>query len=134
MVQIPDHELEFRASRAGGPGGQHVNKTSTRIEVRWNVVQSPSINDAQRQRILDRLGSRIDGEGWLRVVAAGTRSQLRNREAARERLIGLVRQGAAVPTPRKKTRTPAAERRKRLETKRLRSRLKDARRRVRDDD
>lgn len=134
MVVIPDDELEFRASRASGPGGQHVNKTSTRIEVRWHVAQSPSIDEAQRQRILTKLGSRLDGDGWLRVVAASTRSQLRNREAARERLIALVQRSVVVPKPRKRTSTPKSERLKRLEVKRLRSQVKETRRRVRDDE
>jgi ribosome-associated protein len=134
MIVIPDHELEFQASRAGGPGGQHVNKTATRIEVRWNVRLSHAIDEEQRQRLLTRLASRLDGDGWLRVVAADTRSQLRNREAARERLTALVGKALVRPNQRRKTKTPAAERQKRLETKRRRGQLKATRRRVKTDE
>lgn len=134
MIAIPDYELEFRATRAGGPGGQHVNKTSTRIEVRWNVIRSPAIDDVQRARLLAKLASRLDQEGWLRVVSAESRSQLRNREAARERLLALVEKAVALPKPRHKTKTPRVERKKRLEAKRRHGELKAARRRIRDDD
>jgi ribosome-associated protein len=134
MIVIPDHELEFQASRAGGPGGQHVNKTATRIEVRWNVRLSHAIDEEQRQRLLTRLASRLDGDGRLRVVAADTRSQLRNREAARERLTALVGKALVRPNQRRKTKTPAAERQKRLETKRRRGQLKATRRRVKTDE
>jgi ribosome-associated protein len=133
MVTIPADELEFRASRAGGPGGQHVNKTSSRIEVRWKVTESAAVTDSERARILAKLGSRIDREGWLRVVAAGTRSQLRNREAARERLLALVEKALAVPKPRRATRVPAGERERRLLLKRQRSRIKASRRPIRDE-
>jgi len=134
MTAIPEGELEYRASRAGGPGGQHVNKTSTRIEVRWNVATSAALDPAQRQRLLKVLAQRIDGEGWLRTVASDSRSQLRNREAARERLIALVEEALVEPKARRKTKTPARERAKRLKAKRLRAEVKATRRRVRDDE
>jgi ribosome-associated protein len=132
--RIPDDELEFRATRAGGPGGQHVNTSSTRVEVRWNVETSRQLGPAQRARLRLKLGSRIDAEGWLRVVAADTRSQTRNREAAVERLRGLVERALAVPRPRRPTRVPAAERHRRLETKRRRGATKRDRRRIQDDE
>jgi ribosome-associated protein len=127
---IPDNEIRFRASRSGGPGGQHVNQSSTRVEVRWNVTESPSLTEHERDLITERLGSRIDSKGFLRVVADERRSQLRNREAAVERLNALVRQALKTPKPRKKTKPPASANIKRLEEKRRRSARKLQRRPV----
>lgn len=121
---IPADEIEFRASRSGGPGGQHVNTTSTRIEARWNVAESAALSERQRQRLLDKLASRLDSRGVLRVVAAARRSQLQNREAAVERLQAIVRDALRVPKPRKKTKPSRAVIEKRLEQKRRRSQRK----------
>ncbi len=128
--RIPDSELSFRASRAGGPGGQHVNQSSTKVEVRWQVTESPSITEAERERLLEKLTSRIDSKGFLRVVADERRSQLRNREAAVERLNELVREALKTPKPRRKTKPPASANRKRLEDKRKRGAQKQQRRPV----
>ena len=81
-VAIPRAELEARASRAGGAGGQHVNTSSTRVELRWNVAASRALDERSRSRILHKLATRIDSEGVLRVVASKRRSQLQNREQA----------------------------------------------------
>ncbi len=126
---IPDHELEFRATRSGGPGGQHVNTSSTRVEVQWNLRTSSVLTPDQRTRLLTKLASKIDAEGWIRVVASDSRSQLRNKEAARERLQDLVARGLMVPKRRKETRIPKAEKARRLEQKRRRSGIKRDRRR-----
>ncbi len=126
---IPDHELEFRATRSGGPGGQHVNTSSTRVEVQWNLRTSSVVTPDQRARLLTKLASKIDAEGWIRVVASDSRSQLRNKEAARERLQDLVGRGLVVPKRRKETRIPKAEKARRLEQKRRRSGIKRDRRR-----
>lgn len=131
---VPETELEFRASRAGGPGGQHVNKASTRIEVLWDVVRSPSVDDEQRSRILTVLASRIDAAGVLRVVAAERRSQLRNRQAALERLQALVDRALYRPPTRKPTRPPRAAKERRIKHKRHRSKAKQLRGRVRDEE
>ena len=128
--QIPDAELSFRATRAGGPGGQHVNQTSTRVEVRWQVTTSPSLTETQRERLLEKLSSRIDSRGFLRVVAEERRSQLRNREAAVERLNALVQAALKTPKPRKKTKPPRSADRRRLDEKRQRSIQKQQRRPV----
>src|SRR6202008_3966590 len=101
-VAIPLSELSFRASRSGGPGGQHVNTSSTRVEVWWDVAASPSLSEDQRQRLLSRLASRLDGAGRLRLVSSTSRSQLRNREDATERLCEVVARALAVPKPRKR--------------------------------
>src|SRR5687768_3370139 len=120
MFTIPAHELEFRVSRAGGPGGQHVNKTATRAEVLWNVVQTPLLSEPERQRVLHKLANRIGADGVLRVVAEDPRTQLRNRRAATERLIRLVDVARRAPKPRKATRPSRAAKRARLDSKRKR--------------
>ena len=127
-VQIPRTELDVRASRASGAGGQHVNKTSTRVELTWSVASSPSLNDADRARLLVRLASRISDEGELRVVASDTRSQLQNRELAELRLAEMVRRALIVPKTRKKTRPSRASKQARLDAKRITSQKKKLRR------
>src|SRR5215207_10471978 len=85
-LAIPRAELEYRATRAGGAGGQHVNTSSTRIELLWNVVTTSVLDEEARARVAARLASRIDSEGWIRVVSSARRSQQQNREAAESRL------------------------------------------------
>jgi ribosome-associated protein len=131
---LPLTELDYRATRSGGPGGQHVNTSSTRIEVWWDVRSSPSLTEEQRARLVVRLAGRLDGEGRLRIVASQSRSQLRNREAATERLRELVASALAVPKPRKRTRPSPAAKAARLEAKRRRSALKRDRRQPRHDE
>ena len=121
---LPLAELEFRASRSGGPGGQHVNTSSTRVELWWDVANSPTLSDEQRRRLLDRLATRLDGNGRLRVVAGGTRSQLRNREEATERLRQMVAAALVVPKARKRTRPSRGAKAGRLEDKRRRAAVK----------
>ncbi len=124
--EMPDigPELEYRASRSGGPGGQHVNTSSTRIEVWWDVAASPALSEAQRARLLTVLASRLDGAGRLRLVSSGSRSQLRNREEVTERLRKLVARALVVPKPRKRTRPSRAAKAARVEAKRRRSATK----------
>src|SRR6185436_18362206 len=98
---IPDHELRFRATRASGPGGQHVNKTSTRIEVLWDVDRTSVLTDAERQRVRQKLANRFDADGFLRVAADERRSMVQNRAAAVERLHTLVDHARRAPKPRK---------------------------------
>ena len=131
---LPLSELDYRATRSGGPGGQHVNTSSTRIEVWWDVGASPTLTDEQRARLLTRLATRLDGEGRLRIVASASRSQLRNREAATERLREIVAAGLAVAKPRKRTKPSRAAKAARLEAKRRRSATKRERRPPRHDD
>ena len=127
-LRLPVAELEFRASRSGGPGGQHVNTSSTRVEVTWDVAGSPALSEEQRQRLLVRLASRLDGTGRIRLVSSGTRSQLRNRQDVTERLREVVAQALVVPKARKRTRTPRAAKAARLENKRRRAATKRDRR------
>ncbi|HET9425757.1 MAG TPA: alternative ribosome rescue aminoacyl-tRNA hydrolase ArfB [Gemmatimonadaceae bacterium] len=128
-IAVPRSELVYRASRSGGAGGQHVNTSSTRIELLWDFRRSPSINDAQKERIGSKLAARIDGDGMLRVVAGNRRSQLQNRMAAEDRLAILVRDALHVARKRRATKPTRASKEKRLETKKLRSRKKSERRR-----
>jgi ribosome-associated protein len=125
---IPRAELAYRASRSGGPGGQHVNTSSTRVEVVWDVGASPSLSDAQRARLQEKLANRINGEGELLLAARDHRSQLQNKEAATERLVELVRQALVIPKPRKKTRPSRAAKEARLQAKKRQSDKKKMRR------
>ena len=127
-LQLPLSELDYRATRSGGPGGQHVNTSSTRIEVWWDVATSPTLTDDQRSRLLGRLAHRLDAAGRLRVVASESRSQLRNREAATERLRDLVAAALKVAKPRKRTKPSRAAKAARLEAKRRRAATKRERR------
>jgi ribosome-associated protein len=133
-LRIPREELTTRASRAGGPGGQHVNTSSTRIEVVWNIDRSTALHDADRARLRERLASRIDAEGNVRVVASESRSQRRNRDLAEERLAELVRQALVIPKRRRPTRPTKSSVEARLTDKRRRSSTKHDRRRRPDDD
>jgi ribosome-associated protein len=131
---IPPEELVVRATRAGGPGGQHVNTSSTRIEIVWNIDQSAALSEAQRARLRDKLSTRIDASGNLRVVAADSRSQRQNRDLAERRLTDIVRGALVVPKRRRPTRPTKASVEKRLDAKRRRSSTKQDRRRRPGDD
>lgn len=128
-LSIPRSELTYRASRSGGPGGQHVNTSSTRIELLWDFARSRVLDETSRARITEKLASRIDAEGNVRVVASDRRSQQQNREAAETRLAELIRRALVVPKPRKKTNPPRAAKEKRLAEKRQRAERKERRRR-----
>ena len=127
-LSLPLAELEYRASRSGGPGVQHVNTSSTRIEVWWDVAGSSALTEEQRARLLARLATRLDSAGRLRLVSSGSRSQLRNREEVTERLRDLVAAALRVPKARKRTRPSRAAKAARLEAKRRRSAVKRERR------
>jgi len=115
-------ELRFRFSRSSGPGGQHAQKSSTRVEARFDVEASTGLNEAERRRVLDRLGPLV------RSVSQDERSQLRNRELAVERLLEQVADAARPRRPRKPTEPTAGSRERRLDDKRRQSELKQLRR------
>lgn len=123
-VSVPRSELEYRASRSSGPGGQHVNTSSTRIELLWNLEASRVLTEEQRARLRMRLASRLDSTGALRVVSSVRRSQQQNKEAADERLAALVRHALHVPKRRRVTKRPKAANEKRLSEKKHRGALK----------
>ncbi len=127
-------ELREAATRSGGPGGQHVNKTSTRVTVRWNVEGSACLTPSQRERLLDRLAARVTRTGDLVVHADTSRSQLRNREDARTRIAEIVRAALEVQAPRRPTAPSRASRRRRTDEKTRRGAVKRSRRGVSSDD
>ena len=127
-LAIPRTELVYRASRAGGAGGQHVNTSSTRIELLWNVVTTPLLDDTQRARVRAKLASRLDGEGWIRIVSSARRSQGQNREAAEERLVALIRGALVVPKRRRPTKPSRGQKEARLSEKKKRGDTKRQRR------
>lgn len=128
--EIPRSELVYRASRAGGAGGQHVNTSSTRVEVLWNPLASTALDPEARARVAVKLASRLDGEGWLRVVSSARRSQSQNREAAEARLVELLDAALVVAKRRKPTKPTRGAKEARLAEKKRRS---DAKRRRRGD-
>lgn len=133
FLSIPRPELDVRVSRSGGPGGQHVNTSSTRVEVLWNVRTSPSLFEDQRATIMSALRTRLSAAGELRVVASDTRSQRQNRELAERRLAEIVRRALIVKKPRKKTRPTRGAVERRLAEKKLHSQRKHDRRETGDD-
>jgi ribosome-associated protein len=127
-VEIPLTEIELRTSRSSGPGGQHANVTASRVEAVFDVHASTTLTEAQQARIAGRLGPRVTAS------AQDTRSQLRNRELALERLGDRLAAALEVARPRRATRPTAASRRKRMEGKRRRGEVKRARRRPSSDE
>ena len=124
---IPDGELQERFSRSSGPGGQSVNTTDSRVELRWDVASSEALGEEQRARLLQRLAGRIT-DGTISVAASEHRSQLLNRNAARARLAALVTDALAPPSPaRRATKPSRAARQRRLDDKRRRGDLKASR-------
>ncbi|WP_421995003.1 alternative ribosome rescue aminoacyl-tRNA hydrolase ArfB [Reyranella sp.] len=120
-------EIEESFVRAAGPGGQHVNKTSTAVQLRFDVRRSPSLPDDVRRRLERLAGRRLTRDGVLVLVAQGERSQKRNREEALARLVELLREAARPPAPRIRTRTPKASKRRRLDDKKKQGALKSLR-------
>ncbi|CAN5804023.1 alternative ribosome rescue aminoacyl-tRNA hydrolase ArfB [soil metagenome] len=127
---VPRAELTYRATRSGGPGGQHVNTSSTRVELAWDVEGTPSLTDEQRTRVRTKLANRINTEGVLLLTEGGSRSQNRNKEAVTERFQELLREALHVPKRRKKTRPTRASRERHLQAKKRRSEVKRLRRPV----
>ena len=132
-VQIPLDELRFRFTRSSGPGGQHVNKAATQVELTFDVAGSPSLSEGQKQRIVSRLGAYVSKEGELRVTCQSSRSQKKNREEAVERFAALVARALHVPKARRRTRPSRGSVERRLAAKRQRGAVKRQRRQGADD-
>ena len=128
-LSIADGELRFSASRSGGPGGQNVNKVSTKVTLTFDVAGSPSLSPEQREHILERLATRISRDGVLQVVSQRHRSQAANREAVVTRFVELLRLALAEESPRVPTRPTRVAKERRVTSKKLRARIKNSRRR-----
>jgi len=126
-TSIADDELVFTASHSSGPGGQNVNKVSSRVTLWFDVVNSPSLSEEQKDLVMRRLASRIGKDGVLRVISQQTRSQVENKELAIERFIELLRDAVRLVPVRKKTRVSKGAKLRRLEEKKQRGILKSRR-------
>jgi ribosome-associated protein len=132
-VVIPLAEIELTHSPSGGPGGQHANKTSTRVDLSWNVDRSSAVGPRQRERIRARLRNRIDTNGNLHLSSAANRSQLRNREAVLERLAQLLEGALRVEKTRRPTKPSRRATDERIQQKKRRGAIKRSRRSVNED-
>jgi ribosome-associated protein len=132
-ISLDERELGERFILSSGPGGQNVNKVASAVQLRFDVAGSPSLPEEVKQRLLRLAGKRVSKDGVLTLMARGQRSQERNREDARARLIALIRRAAEAPKPRRATRPTRSSIERRLEGKAIRSRAKRSRGRVREE-
>ena len=126
-ISIDDSELEESFVRSSGPGGQNVNKVSSAVQLRFDARRSPALPNDVAVRLMKLAGSRLTKDGVIVIVAQSHRDQTRNRADARERLFDLIRQAAVRPVPRRATKVPKAQKRKRVEGKKHRSQIKSLR-------
>lgn len=128
-VAVPRHELTFKATRSSGPGGQHVNKTSSRVELTWSPGTSQALSPELRERALHKLANRLDGRGVLHLVSDRTRSQFQNKEDVTERFVELLRAALTIPKVRRPTKVSKGVKARRLDAKKRHGAKKADRRR-----
>lgn len=133
-IAIGEEEINFKFVRSSGPGGQNVNKVSTAVKLRFNVVDSPTLPSDVRSRLIGLAGNSITAEGILVIEAQQFSTQERNRQAAIERLVNIIKEASISPKVRRKTKPSAGSNKRRLESKRLRSEVKQRRKPVKDFD
>lgn len=121
-------EVTYKATRSSGPGGQHVNKTNTRVELYWNLEESQALSDLEKDRLRTALANRLNRDGQLVLSASRTRSQLKNKKQVTEKFLSLLERRVKPPRVRKKTRVPKSVKRRRLKNKRFNSEKKANRR------
>lgn len=126
-ITIPESELEITTSRSGGAGGQHVNKTNSRITVRWNVRTTTALTDEQKERVINKLQSRVTTEGDLIIHHSSSRSQQQNKRLALEQLARDIAYALHVPKKRTATRISAGKKEARLDTKKQHGTIKKLR-------
>ena len=131
-IVLDENELTFQYTRASGPGGQKVNKTATAVQLRYDVLNSPSLPENVRKRLIEIAGSRMTTEGVLLIEASRYRTQELNRQDAIERLVELVESATEEPKEREQTKPTAASKRKRVEQKRRQGEKKRLRKRIDD--
>jgi ribosome-associated protein len=129
-LTLPEQELTFTASRSSGPGGQHVNKSNTRVTLSFDVGQSPFLSGEQREKIMSKLEHRISKEGVLQISVQDARSQRANREIAVQRFVDLLRNALKERPPRKRKKMSRAAHQRRLDRKRRQSEKKETRKRM----
>ena len=126
-IIIPEHELIISSSRSGGPGGQHVNKTNSKIIINWNPLQSTAFQEDIKSRILENLKNKLNAEGFLVIHNSKTRSQIQNKSLAYQELAKQIRKALYVPKKRNKTKSTKSAQEKRLKKKKQRSEIKKLR-------
>ena len=127
-VVVPAKELDLKAAKAGGPGGQSVNTTDSKVELRWDVRGSSALSSTQRDRLLERLGPRLTNDGVLLLSGSEHKSQQRNREAVLARFGAIVGDALAPPRQRRRTRPSRGAKQRRLDAKKRRAEVKKLRR------
>ena len=123
-LSVLQNEILFKAVRSGGPGGQHANKVATKVELHWHIPSSAALREDERMRVLRKLKTSLNKEQYLIVTDASSRSQLKNRETAFQKLVDIVEEALFVPKRRKKTKPGKQAKEKRLKEKKIRSEKK----------